>query len=671
MNILNLFSVKKLEEKVKNVWNRFPVTVAIMIAVTILFFVLLHWELVDPLMTKVSKWVASLILTSFFSLSMYLASEWKWFSKTKREGLQIIPLIFWILFYIWFSNTSADFENFVFFFLSLTGIVSLLFFAPYLKNILPLTSKTEGAVKQSIFYTYFYNIAVVILISWIFAWVLFGLGSIWIAAVDTLFNLNIDQKYTYWNWSIISLALIAPLFALTQIPQKESFTQNHFNENMFFSFLIKYVAIPFISLYFLILYAYSVKVLSDFGDWPKWEVTWMVIGFSVFGYLTYIFSYIFEKKNAFISLFRKVFPFIVIPQIFMLFYAIYLRINQYDITVNRYFVVAFWIWLLVTSLHFIFSKKKKLIAIPAGLTLITILISIWPWGVYSLPESRQLARLETNLQKAWIMSTEGFNPLNKKIIPLKKYSDISQELSKNIYGWIDYLCDFDNCEDIKQLFPKIYADILSEDKKEWEKNNKRDLKHYEENKDRLAFLNEEYRLDIENRKYSEPNKWKIVKEITDKIKVKNYFSKNKDNRKIFEYSKDYQQDFFPIDTKGYSKMYRMATFDKWEKRKNYAEYNMEKQEIIIKENDKEIAKFSTQDLTKELIKKFWKWDWDKLNKQDLTFELEGWKYKLYLENITILNPNYKNKKEKDTEWKNRVVQLSHLGGYTNWFLLVK
>jgi hypothetical protein len=60
----------------------------------------------------------------------------------------------------------------------------------------------------------------------------------------------------------------------------------------------------------------------------------------------------------------------------MLFYAIYLRINQYDLTINRYFVVIFGIWLLVISIYFIFSKKKNLMVIPAILTIFTIIISI-------------------------------------------------------------------------------------------------------------------------------------------------------------------------------------------------------------------------------------------------------------------------------------------------------
>gem|GEM_PF-4230826 len=37
----------------------------------------------------------------------------------------------------------------------------------------------------------------------------------------------------------------------------------------------------------------------------------------------------YEEKFSIVKLFRKYFPFVLIPQIFMLFYAIFLRINQY------------------------------------------------------------------------------------------------------------------------------------------------------------------------------------------------------------------------------------------------------------------------------------------------------------------------------------------------------
>jgi hypothetical protein len=137
----------------------------------------------------------------------------------------------------------------------------------------------------------------------------------------------------------------------------------------------------------------------------------------------------------------------------MLFYAIFLRIQQYDFTINRYFVVAFGGWLLISSLYLIFSKKKSLLYIPTLLTLFTLIISIGPWSVYNFPIERQKIRLIENLTKANILQDVG-------IVPLESIKSIDPELSNQIYDGIDYLCDYDSCEAVKELFPKIYKVLL-------------------------------------------------------------------------------------------------------------------------------------------------------------------------------------------------------------------
>lgn len=162
-------------------------------------------------------------------------------------------------------------------------------------------------------------------------------------------------------------------------------------------------------------------------------ISWLVIGFSSFGYLTYIFSKPYEELSAIISTFRKFFPYVVIPQLFMLFYAIGLRIGQYDVTMNRYFVVAFGIWLLGVSLYFIVRKSPLLAFIPASLALVSFVISIGPWGVFSYPFARQEAKLLRNLESAKILQ-------NGKIVPLSSERDISKELSTDIASEINYLC---------------------------------------------------------------------------------------------------------------------------------------------------------------------------------------------------------------------------------------
>ena len=125
------------------------------------------------------------------------------------------------------------------------------------------------------------------------------------------------------------------------IPTQGDFEKNKYEENRFFSFLVRFVATPFIYVYFFILYAYTFKVLMNFSEWPKGIISWMVIGFTAFGYMIYIFSKAYDSNSRMISLFRKYFSLAVLPQVCMLFYAIYLRIAQYDITMNRYFVVIF------------------------------------------------------------------------------------------------------------------------------------------------------------------------------------------------------------------------------------------------------------------------------------------------------------------------------------------
>jgi len=231
----------------------------------------------------------------------------------------------------------------------------------------------------------------------------------------------------------------------------------------------------------------------NFSDWPKGIVSWMVIGFSSFGYLIYILSRAYADESRMVAVFRRYFPYMVAPQILMLGYAIYLRINQYDLTMNRYFVVIFGIWLTIISLYYIFSTKKSLSMIPTSLVAIILIISLGPWSIYSLPLARQEARLMRDLETAQILQ-------NGVIVPLQNNTDISRELSTDIYSEIDYICGFDDCDTIKELFPEQYTLSDTNAQKEWEQ---------------YTYEGKE--------PYTEPSKYQIVAAVTQYIKVQQYW----------------------------------------------------------------------------------------------------------------------------------------------------
>jgi len=609
-NIFTMLNLSNMKDQLKSTISRFPVTVWITFIIAILFLLWLHWDFSQAVDDNLIRWIFAWIVAFLFSLWFYLLWESKDYSRWKNSLLQILPVWYSSLFFVFFQNNFNSLEEIIFFILSLVGIIWFLFFAPYVKNIL----NNNG--KQSVYYTYFYNISVIILISFILWWVLFALGAIGITAVHTLFDLSgYFTSEIYWDWAILALSVITPLFALNKIPKKREFNSNYFNENPFFSFLVKYIAIPFIYIYFIILYLYSAKVLMNFSEWPKGEVTWMVIWFSIFGYLIYIFSYIFEEKNSFIKAFRKYFPIAVIPQIFMLFYAIYLRINQYDITINRYLVVVFGIWLLLISIYYVLSKKKYLGNLMVLLTLFTVIISVGPWSVYQLPESRQLERLKNNLIEANILQ-------NWKIIPLNKYNQIDNDLSKQIYDGINYLCDFDNCSKIKELFP-----IISE--KVQEENNKQRLENI-----KIYPDNEYYTKD------SDPSSWEYVNKITETIKVESYSKYDSVNNRPTLYFSTNNNKIFPLDTSDSKNLYKIDIYSY--KNDSNNSYDKESDTITIKNNNKIITKITLSEIKEELLSKYKGDRNNELNTDEMTFEISNqyWNFILILTSLNIKNPEY-------------------------------
>lgn len=625
-NIFTILNLSKMKKQIIATTSRFPITVWVIIIVALLFLLLLHWDFSQDIENNLIRWIFAWIVAFFFSIWFYLYWESKNYLKWKNNLLQILPVWYGSLFFIFFQNRFNSLEEIIFFLLSMTGILWFLYFAPYIHNIVNNTG------KQSIYYTYFYNISVIILISFILGWVLFILWAIWITAVHTLFDLSwYFTNDIYWDWAIIALSMIAPLFALNKIPKKSDFTNDHFNENAFFSFLVKYIAIPFIYIYFIILYLYSAKVLMNFGDWPKGEVSWMVIWFSIFGYLIYIFSYIFEEKNNFIKIFRKFFPFAVVPQVFMLFYAIYLRINQYDITVNRYFVIVFWIWLLLVSLYYIFSKKKYLGNLIVWLTLFTIIISVGPWSVYQLPESRQLERLKDNLIEANILQ-------DSSIVPLQSYTDINSKLSKEIYGGIDYLCNFDNCSEIKKLFPKITQTLIDEK----ESQRLEGIKAYPDN---------DY-----YQKQSGPNSWAYISKITKTIKVENYTRYDSiENKSYLNFSMG-KDKLFPINTQNSKNLY-MIDISSYQ---NSLNYNKEANTITIRNNEVIITVIDLWDIKKALASNYTDTRITVLDAENMIYDINNsyWNFTLFITNINFENPEYK------WDFKNWYLDI-------NWYLLEK
>ena len=65
MKLKKIFSFENLKSNLKNIWNRFPVSVVIIFVVATIFFILLNFE------NNFSLWKKNLQLIVFFIINYY------------------------------------------------------------------------------------------------------------------------------------------------------------------------------------------------------------------------------------------------------------------------------------------------------------------------------------------------------------------------------------------------------------------------------------------------------------------------------------------------------------------------------------------------------------------------------------------------------------------------
>lgn len=624
---LSLFSFSHIWKELSRTIRRFPLSSVFIVIVTMILLYLTHesYTLDDEVSQILTRIVITSVISFFLSTAMVLALEQSSLKSWKRVVFYSFVLVFAGVFYLALDKEPFDStEGATMVFLTFFGFFAFLFFSPFLW--LWRGYRELGYVR------YFYAMATILLMSGVIWWAVMALGSIAIASIDALFDVTWVNSNSYTYTAVLAFCTIAPIFALARIPDRDVIGEEQGSENVFFTFLVKYVGLPFIVLYFVILYAYSLKVLMNFSDWPKWQISWMVIGFSVFGYLLYIFSYSIGEKSDLIQRVRRYFPAFVIPQVTMLFYAIYLRIAQYDLTMNRYFVVVFGLWLLGISLYYTLARSTRLVIIPASLALITLIISVGPWSVYELPLARQEARLMRDLTTAGIYR-------DGEIVPLASYESIDSQLSNDIYEGIGYICSYAHCYAIRSLFASQLISLYAEKQARWDSSEVKYQKCVTESSEKWGCYREEYD--------DEPSTWEIQSAIAEAIKVR---SSPYDTSipQVYSFWLDGSRDgIFPLDVSGYDRIVKVMGKDIWnsEKYRDIVFFDLVKWSWELKIDGDVVEIYSLDNLEKSLLSIRWdvpSWQTIYPTREQMIYTLSGVAYdmEIHLENINIPNPVY-------------------------------
>ncbi|UXP33470.1 DUF4153 domain-containing protein [Reichenbachiella agarivorans] len=460
---MNIPSLKYLWHKMLDGFLRFPLTIvssAIGCAVAI-YLTEKEFNSVNilPYVNVLLTCVMGIPL--FFCVSI-LTRHYQ-FDRVKTTLAWIISILFLgLIFYSLPStesthNTSVPYIRYVIYNLAIHLLVS---FIPFL---------TKGHVNG--FWNYNLHLFIRFLTSLVYSGFLYTGLCMALLSLNLLFNIDIDEKL-YFELYILVQGLFNTWFFVSGVDADFSQLDTDRSYPLGLKIFTQYILMPLLVLYLIILYGYGFKIIVSW-DWPKGIVAYLISCVAVLGIFNLLLMYPYSKieaANYWIKRFSKVYYYTLIPLILLLFIAIYLRIGDYGITVNRYILVLLGIWLSIVTVYFI-SGRENIKFIPISLTLVLVITSFGPWGIFSWSERSQVNRLKKYLEENGILENGKIineitwipdSTLNSSTGMHKpSYIQLPDSIHNEIISIVQYLDDYHGFKQIRPWYKQNVDSLMS------------------------------------------------------------------------------------------------------------------------------------------------------------------------------------------------------------------
>lgn len=373
-------------------FKKFPVAHLSLLALSVYLCSLIATE-TEPKATLFSA--VLVFLLALFGPLFCLHATWaekkrfKWFDW----GSQIFAVLAWIGYYFILDKAGENIVHAQG--LTLFGILGLLFVGVFVFQAWRFRSHENkiwfswSGIVQSVIFG---------VLAGLIVWG--GLSGA-LGSVQALFDVDVSYKrYSYfWAFSMVMLAgsfmLNHYIFSTLELPNEANKAIEiplSRTRTIFWS----YIFLPLALIYLLIFLAYGVKILMT-GIWPNGIIVWLGVGYFALGMMTFYFT--FPEKSPFFEYIRKILFVSFLLIVMMMVGAIWQRIAQYGITMNRYFICALILAISIFSLCALLFPKRRL-SLFAWVFLIVWALSLYgPFNARNVSFNSQKLRIESLLLK--------------------------------------------------------------------------------------------------------------------------------------------------------------------------------------------------------------------------------------------------------------------------------
>lgn len=397
-----------------NSLNQYPGAYLIALYTALIWILFIYYE---PLDSKLWEILTTCGIVFPLMITGTLVAQIHWDDNKRKRISQIIAFVVGIWFYLYlhsldiFNETASVDSDAIFVVLSyiiawfstLWGIVR----STNTKTIL-----TRWWIKECLL-----NVLIAIVSSLILRW---GISAS-IGSVDYLFDINIYYK-RYQYIGVVSFCLIGVSILLTNL----STTKKVDNYPSIFRFFGLYIFLPLAVIYACILLSYGTKILFT-QMWPKWLISWMVIGYTIRCTIVYFLTYPLENQS-WIKKIHTWYFFSILVFLPLLIGAIYQRIAQYGITEERYLIVMIAAWIAIVGIWSLIWNKKAFHLMIGWLLILALSSAYTPRSASSVSLMNQKSRLEQLLTQHNLFDGENITKQTIATSSLtgQDYTDMNQ-----------------------------------------------------------------------------------------------------------------------------------------------------------------------------------------------------------------------------------------------------
>lgn len=222
--------------------------------------------------------------------------------------------------------------------------------------------------------------------------------SLLLASLHLLFGFDVRSEWYVILECLFGLLLSALLF-LGRIPQGAKKHDHEPLDSSFLNAVMRFLFLPLVGLYILVLYIYAGKILLTWelpDGWVSWLACASMVGCIVIEFGLYPVRKLQDKRAD--HLIARWLPVVILPLLLLMSVGIVRRLSDYGITVNRLYLLTLNLWFYFVCITLFLTKARRINWITISFTLIFLLTSALPINYISLTRHHMTSSIERILE---------------------------------------------------------------------------------------------------------------------------------------------------------------------------------------------------------------------------------------------------------------------------------